>query len=272
MVVSAQSFLEAAADKHGESTVCMVLEALSKARAIHIEQAPHGCFIKMHFAKSRDHNAKWSSSQGLQVSREQFLGCWRVSHDALCQNSGSDKHIRSLPSGSLVGSSYGKHIRDLCSSSPERVGKHSSGTHRSDMSDPDGIHEHLTQCDKPTSPAQAEGITHTGQDDPEYQVHVTTSDYRVIGELETQGTWEKVVGPVVGDVLEVCKEFTSDDASCRVVLKPEVRGKIEEIDDNGDMKVFFPSLVKNNLPRWFGTCWVCQHHFGYLKKRAKPET
>mmetsp|Transcript_88353 Transcript_88353/g.239491 ORF Transcript_88353/g.239491 Transcript_88353/m.239491 type:complete len:137 (-) Transcript_88353:39-449(-) len=101
---------------------------------------------------------------------------------------------------------------------------------------------------------------------------MTTSDYQVIEELETQGTWEKVVGPMVGDVLEVCKEFTSDDASCRdVLMKPEVRGKIEEIDDDGDMKVFFPSLVKNNLPRWFGTRWVCQHHFGYFKKRTKPD-
>ncbi|CAK0858166.1 unnamed protein product, partial [Prorocentrum cordatum] len=43
------------------------------------------------------------------------------------------------------------------------------------MSDPDGIHEHLTQCDKPTSLAQAEGTTQTGEDDPEYQAALNLS-------------------------------------------------------------------------------------------------
>ena len=43
--------LKNAIDKHGSGIVLSVIEGLVKCHATHIEAAPHGLFVKMHYGK-----------------------------------------------------------------------------------------------------------------------------------------------------------------------------------------------------------------------------
>ena len=47
------STLNIAIDKHGSGIVLSVIEGLVKSHATHLEVAPHGLFIKMHFEKTK---------------------------------------------------------------------------------------------------------------------------------------------------------------------------------------------------------------------------
>lgn len=71
---------------------------------------------------------------------------------------------------------------------------------------------------------------------------------------------EKAQAFAAGDRVIVIESFTGDDEEGPLELRETIEGIVQEVDEDGDLRIDFMPL--DGEP--FGQ-WVCQHHFGKLK-------
>ncbi|CAE8650305.1 unnamed protein product [Polarella glacialis] len=82
--------------------------------------------------------------------------------------------------------------------------------------------------------------------------------------LELKGEWETFDEPEIGQIVEITKSFVSSNGHVCIDLAKGPRGCLQDMDADGDMKVFFPSLLDQDyagFPKWFASRWVRRQDF-----------
>mmetsp|Transcript_11317 Transcript_11317/g.19993 ORF Transcript_11317/g.19993 Transcript_11317/m.19993 type:complete len:413 (-) Transcript_11317:237-1475(-) len=73
------------------------------------------------------------------------------------------------------------------------------------------------------------------------------------------GSWAPLGSPCVGNRIRVAQELSTIDEGLHIVIDKGTRGYISEIDDDGDLLIFFPSLADSINPfRWISSDARCK--------------
>ena len=104
-----------------------------------------------------------------------------------------------------------------------------------------------------------------------FRTMLTHEEYTDIEHMALGGEWEVLKDPEKGDIVEVAAPFMSNDEYMQVQLRKGVRGRVDRVDEDGDLKVFFPGLIPYGLPAWFSLRFVDQSQFNKMKRRKSGD-
>ena len=100
-----------------------------------------------------------------------------------------------------------------------------------------------------------------------FRTLLTNLDFKDIANIAIDGEWEPLDNPRTGDIVQVTSSFLSCDDYMKVELRSMLRGRVRQIDEDGDLQVFFPDLLPYGLPAWFALRFVDRSQFGKMTRR-----
>lgn len=101
---------------------------------------------------------------------------------------------------------------------------------------------------------------------------LSSKDYAVMEDMRATGRWEPLSLPKAGDIVRSSKSISTSDDTVQIMIQKGTVGYISRVDQEGDAKVFFPSLLQDHyqgFPWWFADRWVFGSILKHFQRRCE---